>query len=260
MPRIGRSSRVVVLAGVMAALAVGASYWISASGPKQSMLPVASVPLPAQVLVLETAVGELRKVLLADGSLASLDSATRLEIRIDATQRRILMQSGQAWFQVASDKTRPFVVTAGPASVTAVGTAFSVQRHPGGAKVVVTEGIVTVGRMADQLPVRVVAGQHALIPEQRGIVSVRYQTDADMRQLAWREGMIVLKNDTLAQAVAQFNRYNRRQLVIVDPALRNRTFVGRYRVKDAEQFTDDVQALLKVRVRVTPTEILIGGK
>lgn len=250
-----------MLAGVtVAAFAVGVAYWISVSGTQPTTLPMASVPLPTPDLMLETAVGELRKVPLSDGSLASLDSATRLEIRIDTTQRHIQMQRGQAWFQVASDSTRPFVVTAGTVSVMAVGTAFAVQRQSNGTKVVVTEGVVNVIRVADQIPLRVAAGQQAFVPEQHGAVAVRYQTAADTRQLAWREGMIVLKNDTLAQAVEQFNRYNRRQLVIADSTLRNRTFVGRYRVDEAEQFANDVRALLKVPIRVTAEQIRIGDK
>jgi len=241
-------------------MAVGIAFRMAASdGPRKPPLQAAA-PTPTPVLVLETAIGELRKVPLADRSLASIDSATRLEVSIDARQRRIGLLKGQAWFQVAKDAQRPFVVSAGAVSVTAVGTAFAVQRQPGGADVVVTEGVVEVRRGADKAPVRISAGQQAYVAEQGGTIAVRRQADAATRQLAWREGMIVLQNDTLARAVAQFNRYNRRQLVIADPALRNKTLVGRYRVDEAEQFANDVQTLLKVPVRVTREQISIGGR
>ena len=260
-PGLRRTGRVAALAGVsVLALAVGVAFRMAASdGPPKPPLQAAA-PAPVQVLVLETAIGELRKVPLADRSLASIDSATRLEVSIDARQRRIGLLKGQAWFQVAKDAQRPFVVSAGAVSVTAVGTAFAVQRQPGGADVVVTEGVVEVRNSGGQPPVRIAAGQQAYVPEQGGAIAVRRQADAATRQLAWREGMIVLQNDTLARAVAQFNRYNRRQLVIADPALRNKTLVGRYRVDEAEQFASDVQTLLKVPVRVTREQINIGGR
>lgn len=262
-PGARRTGRVFALAGAaVLALAVGIGWRMSGShGPATLPLQAAiPAPAPAPVLVLETAIGELRKVPLADRSLASIDSATRLEVSIGARQRRIGLLKGQAWFQVAKDARRPFVVAAGAVSVTAVGTAFAVQRQPGGARVVVTEGVVEVRHGADPAPVRIAAGQQAYVADQGGTVTVRREADAATRQLAWRDGMIVLQNDTLARAVAQFNRYNRRQLVIADPALRSKTLVGRYRVDEAEQFANDVQTLLKVPVRVSAEQIRIGGR
>lgn len=225
-----------------------------------TLTPAAVSHATPDALVLQTGVGELRNVPLADNSVASINSDTRLEVRMTMAERRIALQQGEAWFQVARDAARPFVVAAGAVRVTAVGTAFAVQRQPGGADVVVTEGVVEVSRADQRAIVRVAAGEQAFVPERDGAVNVRRQPDAGQRQLAWREGMIMLNNDTLARAVAQFNRYNRRQILIADPALRNRTLVGNYRVNEAEHFANDVRALLKVPVVVTAEQIRIGGK
>jgi transmembrane sensor len=230
-----------------------------------TLTPAAGSQGAPDALVLQTAMGELRNVPLADNSVASINSDTRLEVRMTMAERRIALQRGEAWFQVAKDAARPFVVAAGAVRVTAVGTAFAVQRQPGGADVVVTEGVVEVTRARERAAlretvVRVAAGEQAFVPEGDGAVHVRRQADAAQRQLAWREGMIMLNNDTLARAVAQFNRYNRRQILIADPALRNRTLVGNYRINEAEHFANDVRALLKVPVVVTAEQIRIGGK
>jgi transmembrane sensor len=225
-----------------------------------ALTPAAGSQGAPDALVLQTGVGELRNVPLADNSVASINSDTRLEVQMTMAERRIALQQGEAWFQVAKDAARPFVVAAGAVRVTAIGTAFAVQRQPGGADVVVTEGVVEVSRADQRAIVRVAAGEQAFVPERDGVVNVRRQPDAGQRQLAWREGMIMLNNDTLARAVAQFNRYNRRQILIADPALRNRTLVGNYRINEAEQFANDVRALLKVPVVVTAEQIRIGGK
>lgn len=229
-----------------------------------TLTPAAGSQGAPEALVLQTAMGELRNVPLADNSVASINSDTRLEVRMTMAERRIALQRGEAWFQVAKDAARPFVVAAGAVRVTAVGTAFAVQRQAGGADVVVTEGVVEVTRARDGASprgavMRVAAGEQAFVPEGDGAVKVRRQADAAGRQLAWREGMIMLNNDTLARAVAQFNRYNRRQILIADPALRNRTLVGNYRINEAEHFANDVRALLKVPVVVTAEQIRIGG-
>lgn len=225
-----------------------------------ALIPAAGSHAAPDALVLQTGVGELRNVPLADNSVARINSDTRLEVQMTMAERHIALQQGEAWFQVAKDAARPFVVAAGAVRVKAVGTAFAVQRQPGGADVVVTEGVVEVTRAGQRAVVRVAAGEQAFVPGGDGAVNVRRQPDAGQRQLAWREGMIMLNNDTLARAVAQFNRYNTRQILIADPALRNRTLVGNYRVNEAEHFANDVRALLKVPVVVTAEQIRIGGK
>lgn len=244
----------------VAALLVATVAMYPAFSPTLVPLPAGGSHDPQQALVLQTAIGELRNVPLSDNSVASINSGTRLEVRMSMAERRIALQQGEAWFQVAKDAARPFVVAAGAVRVTAVGTAFAVQRQPGGADVVVTEGVVEVARAGHRAVVRVAAGEQAFVPERDGAINVRRQPDAATRQLAWREGMIMLNNDTLARAVAQFNRYNTRQILIADPALRNRTLVGNYRINEAEHFANDVRALFKVPVVVTAEQIRIGGK
>src|SRR3546814_2061558 len=91
-----------------------------------------------------TSVGEIRRVPLADGSIAAINTASAIDVKLDDAARHVRVVEGEAWFQVARDKQRPFVVAAGRARVRAVGTAFSVRRRAGGADVLVTEGEVEV--------------------------------------------------------------------------------------------------------------------
>jgi transmembrane sensor len=94
---------------------------------------------------LDTRLGEIRRVPLADGSLVAINTKTALEVVMKPKSRRIVLKEGEAWFQVAKDPTRPFVVAAGPVRVRAVGTAFSVRRDDeagAGVDVMVTEGVV----------------------------------------------------------------------------------------------------------------------
>ena len=107
-----------------------------------------------------TLVGEIRRVPLADGSMAAINTDTTLDVRFQKTERAVKLDRGEAWFQVAKDRTRPFVVAAGDIRVQAVGTAFSVRRKSAGAEVRVTEGVVEVwsDKGASKQRRRVVAG------------------------------------------------------------------------------------------------------
>jgi transmembrane sensor len=94
---------------------------------------------------LDTRLGEIRRVPLADGSLVAINTKTALEVAMKPKSRRIVLKEGEAWFQVAKDPQRPFVVAAGAVRVRAVGTAFSVRRGDeagAGVDVMVTEGVV----------------------------------------------------------------------------------------------------------------------
>jgi len=212
-----------------------------------------------QGTVLTTAKGEFRRVPLQDKSIASINSGSQIEVSFTRHQRRIDLRKGEAWFEVAKDKSKPFIVAAGDALIRAVGTAFSVRRLAAGSEVLVTEGTVEVwsrdGTAARRL---VTAGEHAFLAPDAKAIPVTRQPDEVNRRLAWREGKLVLTRQTLGEAVADFNRYSTRTIVIVDPALREQRLVGQYQLDAPELFARDVSLILDVPVEITTEKILIG--
>lgn len=219
------------------------------------------LPLPWQAHdpILETAKGEFRKVPLADHSVASINSGSRLALRYTDQTRGIELQRGEAWFEVAKDKTKPFVVESGAVRVRAVGTAFGVRREAGGTEILVTEGVVAVSTgAADGAPVHLKAGERSFVADGAAGVEVQHNPDEVARRLAWREGKIIFMNHTLRDAVADFNRYSSRPIVIADRAIEERTLVGQYQIDAPERFARDIAAFLHVPVAVTAREIRIG--
>ena len=208
-----------------------------------------------------TVVGEIRHLPLPDGSVATINTDSDVNVRFAGQQRTVKISEGEAWFQVAKDPSRPFVVEAGNVRVRAVGTAFSVRRRDNGADVLVTEGIVEAGTdMPNQPKLRLVAGQQAFIGERSPARVETVQAASVERTLAWREGMIDLSGDPLANAVAEFNRYNRRQLVIVDSRLGVERFDGVFRIDDPVGFATAVKMTLGVPVDFSQSEeIRIGS-
>jgi len=180
-----RQPLVIGLVGVAAAAALAFTGW--------SWLQARTV--------FTTAVGEQRLVQLADGSSVRLDTDTRIHVRFDGHQRMVDLEGGQALFTVAHDAGRPFIVAAGEARVTAVGTVFDVRRRDQGTNVTLVSGVVDVasgGRKA-----RMAAGHQARSTAAGPVIRA---VDAETETL-WTSGRIIFRDTPLRQAVAEVNRY-----------------------------------------------------
>lgn len=207
----------------------------------------------------QTDVGEVRRVPLKDGSVVSINTASSLEVSLHASQRTVRLAKGEAWFQVASDARRPFVVEAGSIRVRAVGTAFSVRRRSAGVDVLVTEGVVEAwaeGR--PRAPIRLEAGDKAFLDENAITRTASAASSEIDRKLEWRFGKIDLAGETLGDAVADFNRYNARKLVIADPRLADERLYGIFDMDDPAAFAAAVQVSLGVGVQAGSSRIVIG--
>lgn len=239
-----RPDRRLVMGGAIAACAAAAFV-----GLRAFQTPVAT-------LVLETGLGEISNHPLEDRSQVSLNSDSRIEVRMTPERRQVTLVKGEALFQVAKNPQRPFVVTAGSVSVRAVGTAFSVRLRGEGAEVLVTEGEVEVTENGTSTRLR--AGEAGHIAQ--NAVSVRSDPSEVSRKLAWRDGRIVLANQSLAEAAEEFNRYNRTKIYIADPALSSRKLVGQYGLSQPEKFAENVHELMGVPVSVSADRIDIGRR
>lgn len=207
-----------------------------------------------------TKIGEIRRVPLADGSIAALNTASKLKVKLADSRREVRIERGEAWFQVAKDSKRPFLVEAGRVRVLAIGTAFSVRKRQDGAEIRVTEGVVEMWvDGAREQRRRLFAGQLASIADDIGIRQESAQPSSVDRALAWRNGKIDLVGEPLGNAAAEFNRYNQRRIVIVDPAIAHEQFDGVFRIDDQEGFAIAVKNSLDVPVDFsTAGEIRIG--
>ncbi len=203
-----------------------------------------------------TKLGEVRQVALADGSTATINTDSRIQVDFHARERRIALSSGEAWFQVAHDRTRPFIVAAGQVRVRAVGTAFSVRLRNGSADVLVTEGVVETwveGHEAQK--VRVAAGFQAQVTDGNGGVVTAPDAAKITRALSWRGGQLALDGETLDFAVEEINRYNSKKIVVDSPRLGHEPLVGYFRTNEPEKFSSAVAALINARVIDDGTQI-----
>jgi transmembrane sensor len=177
-----------------------------------------------------TPVGGLTSVPLQDGSSIALNTASRIRVHLTDTERQVELTQGEAYFDVAHDPTRPFTVTAGESIVTAVGTAFSVRKQGHEVRVVVAQGKVKVEDRSTptRAPVYVTAGGVART-EKKTVILEQKPASGTEDLLSWRTGYLVFRDTPLRDVIAEFNRYNDRQIEIADPAIETIRLTGKFR-------------------------------
>lgn len=188
----------------------------------------------------QTGRGEQRVITLSDGSRMSLDAMSRVEVRYTPDVRSIQLASGRANFEVAKDVTRPLKVHAGPRTVTALGTVFTVEREPGGVVVALVEGRVAVtSRNESTTPVEMHPRQQLRMTDS-GEVTLREGLDT-AQMLAWREGKLIFDNEPLTDVVARMNNYGATPMS-VDGQARELRISGVFKAGDTSAFVDAMQS------------------
>jgi len=184
-----------------------------------------------------TEIGRMQAVQLADGSRMELNTNTRVRTDVTAARRAVTLESGEAYFDVVHDANRPFIVYAGNRRITDLGTKFSVFRDGDDVRVLVREGRVRVDILngaASATPVVAEAG-HSVITK-GGETLLLSKPERDITDdLSWRSGMLVFNQQTLVEAAEQFNRYNRRQLMVEGEARKIR-IGGSFKADNVEVF------------------------
>jgi transmembrane sensor len=202
-----------------------------------------------------TALGQRRSLLLADGSRIELNTATAIEVRLEAKRRLVYLLPGEAMFDIAHDAARPFLVRVGPSLLRVLGTAFNVQLRQDLVELTVSRGEVGVQDGDAPMP-RVSAGSGAAI--RAGAVAVTPLNRQIVGQrLAWQGGIIVFDGETLAQAVEEFNRYRAQPLVIGDSRVAALRVGGRFSTADSAKFVEALQESFPVRAVTAPDQSVI---
>ncbi|MEY2882269.1 MAG: hypothetical protein RLZZ15_4649 [Verrucomicrobiota bacterium] len=194
-----------------------------------------------------------RQQVLDDGTLVELNHGAQLAVAFTLAERRVRLTRGEALFTVAKNPARPFVVEAGGVTVRAVGTAFNVRLGVAEIDVLVTEGRVELDRPAAPLaaPSLVSAGERAVLARDpaAGVPAAplavsRAEID---RALLWQPKLLEFSATPLAEVAAEFNRRNRVQLVVADPALASLPIGASFRSDNVDGFVRLLEASFGVR-------------
>jgi transmembrane sensor len=213
---------------------------------------------PANKNYYATAIGEHRIQHLADGTLVELNTDTQLQTSEDRTSRTVRLTHGEAYFEAVHDSNRPLVVIAGNHRIRDVGTKFAVRYEGDRLTVAVTEGLVRMAADAHKSDRTIDAPAGTIILDQAGETLVTHrspQSIADM--LSWRQGFIVFDQKTLAGVVEEFNRYNRKHIIVIGPA-RDLRIGGYFRTDNVAVFAQLIRKGFDLKVEDNGSEIIIS--
>jgi len=213
----------------------------------------------AEAPVYRTATGQRLMVTLTDGSRLTLDTDSRVRIAYSDAERRLVLERGQALFEVAKHQRRPFVVTAGSQSVTAHGTAFDIRLDPGAVRVALVEGLVSVASKGGHAkPVAMVPDD--VLTASAGGVSLRHVPGIALALSSWSEGRLVFEDTTLRHAVAEMNRYGTPRIALADTQAGDVRISGSFRTGEIQPFLDALQMGFPVTVARSADGITIATK
>lgn len=217
--------------------------------------------------VYDTAVGGQRTVNLEDGSSIQLNTNSKVEVRYSAEARDLRLVRGEAYFEVAPNKKRPFSVYAHQDVVRAVGTAFVVRLSGERVEVTVTKGKVEVAAVSKSMTSAPLARVSAMPRQTLTTVSaVKGATELAVveratlvehldlappeasRKLAWRQGMLVFNGENLPSVVQDVSRYTDVHIEIADPTLRDLKVGGYFKVGEVDSMLEALESSFGVHV------------
>ncbi|WP_159821236.1 FecR family protein [Colwellia sp. 20A7] len=208
-----------------------------------------------QTQILKTNVGEQNSFTMNDGTHIQLNTNTIVHVSYTPSSRQLTLMQGEARFDIAKDKSRPFTVTSGDKSFTALGTIFNVQKNGhSDIELMVTEGRVLITKATETLEVikhtllttdentnktelpgiLVNSGEKATITKQSEMPIEQVSLDQIQRDLAWQQGMLIFNGEPLSNALTEVSRYTETHFKITDPKIANIKVSGYFKANDVE--------------------------
>lgn len=213
--------------------------------------------------IYETGVGERQTVALADGSVLWLNTRSRVKVQYDAGKRQVRLDRGEVFFDVMRDEKRPFHVRTPAGTVTVLGTRFNVSASPGRTSVAVLEGAVKIpvepeksapGRDRQPPPQVITAGQY--VRYDPGGPSFGKITD-HKTAIGWTEGKLYFNSIPLASAIAQYQRYVKQPIVLLEPSLADEIISGVFVIGDLKTFFSALHKSFRLEVKIEDGTIIL---
>ncbi|EKT4102244.1 MULTISPECIES: FecR family protein [Stenotrophomonas] len=207
-----------------------------------------------------TEVGGREVMALSDGSRVELNTHTELRAQVDPSLRHVWLDKGEAFFDVKPDPAHPFVIHAGDHKVVVLGTKFSVRQERERLEVAVLEGKVRVEPMVAKpgRPPVIVQGGGLLYSKPAGTLVAVNAQDKVRRSLSWRHGTLEFDQSTLADVAAQFNRYNEKQLVLMDTETAHMRVGGSFDAVGVDAFARLLATGFNLRVETHGDQIRVS--
>ncbi|MFT5758427.1 MAG: transmembrane sensor [Alteromonadaceae bacterium] len=221
----------------------------------------------------QTKIGEQATFSMPDGTSMQLNTNSKIEVAYTAKHRKLTLLQGEARFDVAKDKDRPFTVVSGTQSFTALGTIFNVQKNnEHNMELVVTEGKVLISKSSElikdvadnfeqltRLPLMsaiVTSGQKALIENSQAMPIQKISLDQVQRDLAWQQGMLIFNGEPLAKALKEVSRYTNTHFEISDERIANLKVAGYFKAGDIDGLLQSLHVNFNIDYQKTSANMI----
>lgn len=211
--------------------------------------------------IYSTGVGERRTIALEDGTQIELNASSRLSVRYDRHARHVQLSDAQAFFDVAKDTDRPFLIEAGDTQVRVVGTAFDVRHRDGQVAVNVQRGLVEVRPhpRGGAAPLRLRPGEG--LSHKVGQSDDAHVVNVALDEVAgWRQGRLIYRDQPLSRIVGDMNRLFPRPVKLGDAEAGDLRLSGVLIVDEQDAMVDRLSHLLPVRTTTTDDAIVIRAR
>jgi transmembrane sensor len=232
----------------------------SGAGAAAASLAALGVAMPAAGSVISTERGEIRLTPLKDGSTVLLNTESRIRIKYSQGERRVTLLKGEAYFSVARDESRPFIVEVDDRRLRTAQAGFRVRKLDGDpVDVLVNQGRVDIAPLNQPAS----APALALGPNTRVVLSDRVERpqpiapEAVTRALAWRDGKLAFEGETLQQAADAFARYSDTRIQIRDPDLAREPVTGLFTANDPVGFSRAIARVFDARLEQEGGDVVL---
>ncbi len=204
-----------------------------------------------------TAIGEHKAITFKDGTRVELNTDTVLRISLNSSERKAWLDKGEAYFEVEHDTARPFIVIANGRKVTDLGTKFLVRQDTDKLHVTVIEGLVDVEAKGKKDRALLKPGD--ILTATSAAQSIQQKSMRSiLSSLNWKNGKLFLDYATLAEAAAEFNRYNTQKLIIKDQATAKHIIVGTFQTTDIAAFTKTAKEIFGLKAETKSDQIILS--
>ena len=244
-----RSTRKFPFLGLQLAAAIGAIAFLGV---------VAAENIGKSYTAYKTPVGGRQILSLSDGSQIELNTNSAIRIADRGVDREVIVDRGEVYFEVKHDSAHPFVVIAAGRRILDLGTKFLVRDRADKLEVALYEGRVRLGAPegSRQPSANLVSGDVAVATADSTKIS-KSKLAVLSDKLSWRQGVLVFHHTALADAAAEFNRYNSHKIIVEDPAIGRLVINGKFRTYDVAMFADVAAEVLGLNVEKQNDQTLI---
>lgn len=225
--------------------------------------------------VYSTMIGKQKTISLDDGSVVTMNTNTRILVDMSSDERFVKLEYGEAFFNVARDESRPFVVEAGERAVRVLGTSFNVLLDAERTKVGVIEGLVAVHESGEEIldfeaivssesndkAITLEAGNLLTFQNMASIEPVKEQLEDISRLDEWRKQIITFDEQSMLEVLKELNRYSSRKILVEDREVVDLKVSGVFPLTDIESILEGMEHSFPVNIiRYTDRIVIVGKK